>query len=64
MKKKTVGYLAIAGALSFGIIGGVGIPAFAATNTPAVDQSAIAKYPTVFFFIGNFLLHISNACTL
>ena len=29
MKKKTVGYLAIAGALSFGIIGGVGIPAFA-----------------------------------
>ena len=28
MKKKTVGYLAIAGALSFGIIGGVGIPAF------------------------------------
>ena len=31
--KKTVGYLAIAGALSFGIIGGVGIPAFAATNT-------------------------------
>ena len=40
MKKKTVGYLAIAGALSFGIIGGVGIPAFAATNTPAVDQPA------------------------
>ncbi len=40
MKKKTVGYLAIAGALSFGIIGGVGIPAFAATNTSAVDQSA------------------------
>ena len=39
MKKKTVGYLAIAGALSFGIIGGVGIPAFA-TNTPAVDQPA------------------------
>ena len=39
MKKKTVGYLAIAGALSFGIIGGVGIPAFAATNTPAAEQS-------------------------
>lgn len=39
MKKKTVGYLAIAGALSFGIIGGVGIPAFAATNTPAAEQA-------------------------
>lgn len=39
MKKKTVGYLAIAGALSFGIIGGVGIPAFAATNTQAAEQS-------------------------
>ncbi len=39
MKKKTVGYLAIAGALSFGIIGGAGIPAFAATNTPAAEQS-------------------------
>ncbi|PFJ14728.1 hypothetical protein COI89_14160 [Bacillus cereus] len=39
MKKKTVGYLAIAGALSFGIIGGVGAPAFAATNTPAAGQS-------------------------
>ncbi|MDA1634168.1 hypothetical protein PDK11_15050, partial [Bacillus cereus] len=39
MKKKTVGYLAIAGALSFGIIGGVGIPAFAATNTPVAEQS-------------------------
>ena len=38
--EETVGYLAIAGALSFGIIGGVGIPAFAATNTPAVDQPA------------------------
>ncbi|MED0961609.1 hypothetical protein P4T59_18225, partial [Bacillus paramycoides] len=38
MKKKTVGYLAIAGALSFGIIGGVGVPAFAATNTPAAEQ--------------------------
>ena len=32
-------YLAIAGALSFGIIGGVGIPAFAATNTPAAEQA-------------------------
>ena len=42
MKKKTVGYLAIAGALSFGIIGGVGIPAFAATNTPAAEQSTKA----------------------
>ena len=31
-------YLAIAGALSFGIIGGVGVPAFAATNTPVADQ--------------------------
>ncbi|PEO70021.1 hypothetical protein CN572_22385, partial [Bacillus wiedmannii] len=39
MKKKTVGYLAIAGALSFGIIGGVGIPAFAATNIQAAEQS-------------------------
>ncbi|MCQ0954224.1 hypothetical protein L2I63_10855, partial [Bacillus cereus] len=39
MKKKTVGYLAIAGALSFGIIGGVGIPAFAATNNPAAEQA-------------------------
>ncbi|MFJ8318106.1 hypothetical protein ACIQ8P_19735, partial [Bacillus tropicus] len=39
MKKKTVGYVAIAGALSFGIIGGVGIPAFAATNTPAAEQA-------------------------
>ena len=39
MKKKTVGYLAIAGALSFGIIGGVGVPAFAATNTPTAEQA-------------------------
>ena len=39
MKKKTVGYLAIAGALSFGIIGGVGVPAFAATNTPKAEQA-------------------------
>ena len=38
MKKKTVGYVAIAGALSFGIIGGACIPAFAATNTPAAEQ--------------------------
>ncbi|EJS74402.1 hypothetical protein ICY_00297, partial [Bacillus cereus BAG2X1-3] len=39
MKKKTVGYLAIAGALSFGIIGGACIPAFAATNTQAAEQT-------------------------
>ncbi|MGH0431324.1 hypothetical protein ACQVPL_18990, partial [Bacillus hominis] len=38
MKKKTVGYLVIAGALSFGIVGGAGIPAFAATNTPTAEQ--------------------------
>ena len=38
MKKKTVGYLAIAGALSFGIIGGVGVPAFAATNTQKLSK--------------------------
>ncbi|EJV64738.1 hypothetical protein IEM_02508 [Bacillus cereus BAG6O-2] len=38
MKKKTFGYVAIAGALSFGIIGGACIPAFAATNTPAAEQ--------------------------
>lgn len=38
-EEENSGYLAIAGALSFGIIGGVGIPAFAATNTPAAEQA-------------------------
>ncbi|MBO1623780.1 hypothetical protein J4P90_00695, partial [Bacillus sp. SY8(2021)] len=42
-KKKTVGYLVAAGALSLGIMGGAGIPAFAATNdansTVASDQT-------------------------
>ena len=37
-ERKTVGYLAIAGALSFGIIGGVGVPAFAATNTQKLSK--------------------------
>ena len=37
-EEKTVGYLAIAGALSFGIIGGVGVPAFAATNTQKLSK--------------------------
>ncbi len=47
---------------------GVFVAANAGMPTPPMipnDKApAIAKYPTVFFFIGNFLLHISKACTL
>ena len=43
MKKKTVGYLAIAGALSFGIIGGVGIPAFSGEYSSSGSACKTAK---------------------
>ncbi|MEH7047739.1 hypothetical protein V7117_00870, partial [Bacillus pseudomycoides] len=39
MKKKTIGYVVAAGALSLGIMGGAGIPAFAAASTDNSTQA-------------------------